>query len=59
MKKIIFIFIFIILSSNVHAGCDDPIGDGVDYTNCRFSDGKILKAVIYQIQIFLLQVLFK
>ena len=43
MKKIIFIFIFIILSSNVHAGCDDPIGDGVDYTNCRFSDGQDLE----------------
>ena len=29
--------------SNAHAGCDDPLGDGVDYTNCRFSDGQDLK----------------
>ena len=25
------------------ATCDDPIGDGVDYTNCRFSDGQDLQ----------------
>ena len=42
MKKIVFLIIFILFSSNVSAGCDDPIGDGVDYTNCRFSDGQDL-----------------
>ena len=42
MKKIFFL-IFIILNPNVaNAGCDDPIGDGVDYTNCRFSEGQDL-----------------
>ena len=43
MTKLIFIILFILLSSNVKAGCDDPLGDGVDYTNCRFSDGQDLK----------------
>ena len=42
MKKLIFI-ILLILTSNVKAGCDDPLGDSVDYTNCRFSDGQDLK----------------
>ena len=42
MKKIIFLFFFTLFSSNAIAGCDDPIGDGVDYTNCRFSDGQDL-----------------
>ena len=31
------------MASNVNAGCDDPLGDGVDYTNCRFSEGQDLK----------------
>ena len=39
MKKIILLFVFVLFPFNVNAGCDDPIGDGVDYTNCRFSDG--------------------
>ena len=42
MKKIIFLFVFALFPLNVNAGCDDPIGDGVDYTNCRFSDGQDL-----------------
>ena len=42
MKKIFFLFIFTLLSFNANAGCDDAIGDGVDYTNCRFSDGQDL-----------------
>ena len=25
------------------AGCDDPLKDGVDYTNCRFSEGQDLQ----------------
>ena len=42
MKKIIILFIFVLFSFNANAGCDDPIGDGVDYTNCRFSDSQDL-----------------
>ena len=40
MKKIgfcIFIF-FILIFNNVYADCDDVPGDGVDYSNCQFSD---------------------
>ena len=43
MKKLFFIIFFLILSSNANAGCDDAISDGVDYTNCRFSEGQDLK----------------
>ena len=42
MKKLFFLTIFCIISFSANAGCDDPIGDGVDYTNCRFSDGQDL-----------------
>tara|TARA_B100000767_G_scaffold263673_1_gene277695 strand:+ start:108 stop:617 length:510 start_codon:yes stop_codon:yes gene_type:complete len=31
------IFIFL-LNTNIHAGCDDAPVDGVDYSNCQFSD---------------------
>ena len=34
---------FFALTFNANAGCDDPLGDGVDYTNCRFSDGQNLE----------------
>ena len=40
MKKIILFLILYSFSAN--AGCDDPLGDSVDYTNCRFSDGQDL-----------------
>ena len=45
MKKLTFILLFIIIliPSLSYAGCDDPLGDGVDYTNCRFSDGQNLE----------------
>ena len=43
MKKILIIIILYIICTNVQQGCDDPLGDGVDYTNCRFSDGQDLK----------------
>jgi len=43
MKKIFLIIILFFICTNVQAGCDDPLGDGVDYTNCRFSDGQDLK----------------
>ena len=43
MKKTIILIFFLIFSFKAQAGCDDTIGDGVDYTNCRFSDGQDLK----------------
>ena len=43
MKKLFVILFLLILPNISNAGCDDPIGDGVDYTNCRFSDGQDLQ----------------
>ena len=44
MKRILFLLLLSLLApSNVIAGCDDPLADGVDYTNCRFSDGQDLQ----------------
>ena len=44
MKRILFLLLLSLLApSNVNAGCDDPLADGVDYTNCRFSDGQDLQ----------------
>ena len=43
MKKAFLFLLFLFLTTNVHAGCDDAIADGVDYTNCRFSEGQDLK----------------
>jgi uncharacterized protein YjbI with pentapeptide repeats len=44
MKKILLVVIFsLIFLSSSNAACDDPLTDGVDYTNCRFSDGQDLQ----------------
>ena len=43
MKKIFLLLLLIFITSNVYAGCDDTIADGVDYTNCRFSEGQDLE----------------
>ena len=43
MKKLIIVLFFSMLPNIASAGCDDPLTDGVDYTNCRFSDGQDLK----------------
>ena len=42
MKKIIFSIFFVLIAFSAKAGCDDPIGDGVDYTKCRFSESQDL-----------------
>tara|TARA_Y100000590_G_scaffold415719_1_gene513850 strand:+ start:1365 stop:1892 length:528 start_codon:yes stop_codon:yes gene_type:complete len=42
MKKIFIIVFLIFVPLKANAGCDDPLADGVDYTNCRFSDGQDL-----------------
>ena len=43
MKKIFLILFFLITPSITNAACGDPLTDGVDYTNCRFSDGQDLQ----------------
>ena len=43
MKKLLLILFFLLAPNIVSAGCDDTIADGVDYTNCRFSEGQDLK----------------
>ncbi len=43
MKKVFLFLFFLIFAFSAEAGCDDPLTDGVDYTNCRFSDGQDLK----------------
>ncbi len=44
MKKFLFVIVLsLFVSSSVNAGCDDSLADGVDYTNCRFSDGQDLQ----------------
>ena len=41
-RFLIIIFLSFIISSNVNAGCDDAPTDGVDYSNCQFSEGQDL-----------------
>ena len=43
MKKIILLLFFVLIPGISQAACDDPLTDGVDYTNCRFSDGQDLQ----------------
>jgi len=43
MKKFFLILFFLLAPNIASAGCDDTIADGVDYTNCRFSEGQDLK----------------
>ena len=43
MRKYIFLILFFIFTTNLNAACDDPLGDGVEYTKCKFSDGQDLK----------------
>ena len=39
MKKILIILSFILfLINNSFAACDDPLGEGVDYSFCQFSE---------------------
>ena len=42
IKKLLVLIFLTLIPLELKAGCDDPIGDGVDYTNCRFSDGQDL-----------------
>ena len=43
MKKLLgILFLSLFFLNNVKAACDDPPGDGVDYSSCAFSDGQDL-----------------
>ena len=44
MKKFILLALFSLLFiTNSNAACDDPLTEGVDYSNCRFSDAQDLQ----------------
>ena len=43
MKKIFLLLFLLMLPNIANSACDDPLKDGVDYTNCRFSDGQDLQ----------------
>ena len=44
MKKLVLIILLsIFFSVNSNAACDDPLTEGVDYSNCRFSDAQDLQ----------------
>ena len=44
MQKIVLILVLSLLFvSHSKAACDDPLTDGVDYSNCRFSDAQDLQ----------------
>ncbi len=38
----IILFLSFMISSQLNAGCDDAPTDGVDYSNCQFSEGQDL-----------------
>jgi len=43
MKKLLAIlFISFLFTTSANSACDDPPGDGVDYSGCAFSDGQDL-----------------
>ena len=41
-KLLVILFLSLLISNNVKAGCDDAPVDGVDYSNCQFSEGQDL-----------------
>ncbi len=41
-KTLIIIILALIFSNEVNASCDDTPTDGVDYSNCQFSEGQDL-----------------
>ena len=45
MKKLFWILILsFVISNGANAGCDDALTDGVDYSNCQFSEGQDLSS---------------
>ena len=46
MKKLLWsLLLSFVIFSQVNAGCDDAPADGVDYSNCQFSEGQDLSRV--------------
>ena len=41
-KLLVILVLSLLISNNVKAGCDDAPVDGVDYSNCQFSEGQDL-----------------
>ena len=41
-KLLTILFLSLLLSNGAKAGCDDAPVDGVDYSNCQFSEGQDL-----------------
>ena len=58
-KLLTILVLSLLLTGGAKAGCDDAPTDGVDYSNCQFSEGQDLSRAIYQILIFLLLALSK
>ena len=45
MKKLFWILILsFVISNGANAGCNDALTDGVDYSNCQFSEGQDLSS---------------
>ena len=40
--RFITIIFFLLIPNQVFSSCDDSLDDGVDYSNCQFSDGQDL-----------------
>jgi len=40
--RFIVIIFFFLIPNQVFSSCDDSLDDGVDYSNCQFSDGQDL-----------------
>ena len=60
MKNILIILFFILFSIiNSFAACDDPLGDGVDYSFCQFSEEQDLSRAYAPNQTYHLLVLSK
>ena len=56
MKKLLGILILgLLFFNNANAACDDPPGDGVDYSSCAFSDGQDLTGTFLPNANYLLQ----
>mgnify|MGYP003316192442 FL=1 len=44
MKRIMLLIAFsLFFATSSNAACDDPLTEGVDYSNCRFSDAQDLQ----------------
>ena len=44
------LFISLLFITSANSACDDPPGDGVDYSGCAFSDGQDLTGTYLPMQ---------